>query len=198
MSHPNKGDIARPAILIDCGLHAREWVSVEFCIYVIQQLLSDKSVEVLEQFDFHIIPVVIPDGYAYSHKTDRLWRKNRQSTGSTACVGVDVNRSFGFGEIGTVGSFVDWMASNNTCDEIYHGPNSFSSSEAKGIQSAIHHIQRNQKLAAYLTVHSYGQVITTDGFLCKNNTLLSFVEFLGTVHYPTKINTNLPAPYLLI
>ena len=108
-----------------------------------------------------------PDGYAYSHKTDRLWRKNRQSTGSTACVGVDVNRNFdvGFGEIGTVSSFVDWMASNNTCDEMYHGPNSFSSSEAKSIQSAIHHIQRNQKLAAYLTVHSYGQVITTYGFL---------------------------------
>ena len=56
-----------------------------------------------------------------------------------ACVGVDVNRNFdvGFGEIGTVSSFVDWMASNNTCDEMYHGSNSFSSSEAKGIQSAV-------------------------------------------------------------
>ena len=150
-------------ILIDCGIHAREWVSVEFCIYVTQQLLTDKSVEVLEQFDFHIIPVVNPDGYAYSHKTDRLWRKNRQSTGSTACVGVDVNRNFdfGFGEISTVGSFDDWipLASNNTCNEMYHGPNSFSSSEAKGIQSAVHYIQRNQKLAAYLTVHTFGQVI---------------------------------------
>ena len=45
---PKKGDITRPAILIDCGIHAREWVSVEFCIYVIQQLLTDKSVEILE------------------------------------------------------------------------------------------------------------------------------------------------------
>ena len=106
--------------------------------------------EVLEKFDFHIIPVVNPDGYAYSHKTDRMWRKNRESTGSMACFGVDVNRNFdvGFGEIGTVGSYVDWMASNNSCDIMYHGPNSFSSSEAKGIQSAIHHIQKNQKLAA--------------------------------------------------
>ena len=161
MSYVTQSTVARPAILIDCGIHAREWVSIEFCIYAIQQLLTDKSVEVLEQFDFHIIPLVNPDGYAYSLKTDRLWRKNRQSTGSTACVGVDVNRNFdiGFGEIGVVDSFVDWMSSNNPCDEMYHGPNSFSSSEAKGIQSAIHHIQRNQKLAAYLTVHTFGQVI---------------------------------------
>ena len=164
MSYVTQSTVARPAILIDCGIHAREWVSVEFCIYVIQQLLTDKSVEVLEKFDFHIIPVVNPDGYAYSHKTDRMWRKNRESTGSMACFGVDVNRNFdiGFGEIGTVGSYVDWMASNNSCDIMYHGPNSFSSSEAKGIQSAIHHIQKNQKLAAYLTIHTFGQVITMD------------------------------------
>lgn len=35
------------------------------------------------------------DGFEYSHTTDRNWNKNRRTI-SADCVGVDLNRNFGF------------------------------------------------------------------------------------------------------
>ena len=32
-----------PSIAIDCGIHAREWLSPAFCIYLIDQLLNESS-----------------------------------------------------------------------------------------------------------------------------------------------------------
>ena len=62
-------ELLRPAILMDCGVHAREWVSVSFCLHSIQQLTAQNGL--LKRFDFHIIPVANPDGYVYSHTTGR-------------------------------------------------------------------------------------------------------------------------------
>ena len=35
--------INMPSIAIDCGIHAREWLSPAFCLYLIDQLLNDSS-----------------------------------------------------------------------------------------------------------------------------------------------------------
>ena len=32
-----------PSMVIDCGIHAREWVSPAFCLYLIDQLLNESS-----------------------------------------------------------------------------------------------------------------------------------------------------------
>ena len=67
------------AIMLVCMEHAREWVTPAFCLYVINNLINVRS-DVLQDFDFYIIPVVNPDGYAYSWTNTRLarfWRKNR-------------------------------------------------------------------------------------------------------------------------
>ena len=67
----------RPAIFLDCGIHAREWVSPAFCLHSIRTLLSTGEFGKLSEFDFHIIPVANPDGYVYTHEANRMWRKNR-------------------------------------------------------------------------------------------------------------------------
>ena len=46
---------------MDCGIHAREWVSPAFCLYAIDQLVEDQAL--LDLYDFYIIPVANPDGY---------------------------------------------------------------------------------------------------------------------------------------
>ena len=51
----------KPAIFMDCGIHAREWVSPAFCLYAIDQLVEDQAL--LDLYDFYIIPVANPDGY---------------------------------------------------------------------------------------------------------------------------------------
>ena len=52
----------KPAILLDCGIHAREWVSPTFCLYAIDRLVETGAM--LDTFDFYLIPVANPDGNA--------------------------------------------------------------------------------------------------------------------------------------
>ena len=33
-------DNSKPKIVVDCGIHAREWASPAFCVYLIDQLLN--------------------------------------------------------------------------------------------------------------------------------------------------------------
>lgn len=66
-------------VWIDCGIHAREWISPATCQWVLDQLTSgynaDPAItELLDTHDFHIMPVVNPDGYAYSWDEVRAFK----------------------------------------------------------------------------------------------------------------------------
>jgi murein tripeptide amidase MpaA len=85
-----------PMMMVDGGVHAREWISHMTVAYLIYQLVerSAENLDLLENVDWVIVPVVNPDGYVYSHEVDRFWRKNRVPQPDD-CVGVDLNRNFG-------------------------------------------------------------------------------------------------------
>ena len=74
----SSGHAGKPAIFLDCGIHAREWVSPAFCLYALDQLVEEKSAGLLEKFDFYLVPVANPDGYEYTWNKNRMWRKNRK------------------------------------------------------------------------------------------------------------------------
>ncbi|KAK3610301.1 hypothetical protein CHS0354_029767 [Potamilus streckersoni] len=93
--------ISKKAIIIDGGIHAREWISPASVIWMMDKLvfnpLSDPDVAtLLNHFDFYLIPVLNPDGYEYSRTNDRLWRKNRRINSGSTCIGVDLNRNFDY------------------------------------------------------------------------------------------------------
>ena len=80
------GPINKPVIWLDCGIHAREWVSPPTCMHAIDQLVqSVNSVNaednLLAVYDFYVLPVANPDGYAYTWASqgNRMWRGNRRS-----------------------------------------------------------------------------------------------------------------------
>lgn len=56
-------------VLIDGGLHAREWATISTALYCINQLVEhfDNNRKLLLQHDFVIVPIVNVDGYEYSH-----------------------------------------------------------------------------------------------------------------------------------
>lgn len=143
---------SRPAIVIDGGIHAREWISPATVLYFIGQMVSgddfDYSPKLLDKFDWYFIPLLNPDGYEYSHTTDRLWRKNRVNHGEK-CIGVDLNRNFGY----------MWNPVNNestnSCSDIYSGPYAFSEEESFALKTFI--LNNKNNITAYLTYHSYGQ-----------------------------------------
>ncbi|NXD81852.1 CBPB2 Carboxypeptidase, partial [Halcyon senegalensis] len=148
---------SKSAIWIDCGIHAREWISPAFCLWFIGHATHVRErdqtmTELLEHFDFYVMPVMNVDGYEYtwSHPSNRLWRKSRSSHGNSKCIGTDMNRNFDAGWCGK-------GASPYECHEIYCGPYPESEPEVKAVARFI----RDHKdiIKAYITMHSYSQMV---------------------------------------
>jgi hypothetical protein len=145
----NSGGPKKTALL-DFGIHAREWISPATGAYMINEFLtkyatSGSAKTILDTWELYIVPVLNPDGYAYSHTTNRMWRKNRKPVGS-GCYGVDLNRNFGY-QWNTGGS------SSSPCSDTFHGGSPMSENEAK----ALERYMTGKPWTTYLTFHSYGQ-----------------------------------------
>ncbi|XP_061384542.1 uncharacterized protein LOC116773062 [Danaus plexippus] len=137
---------SRPKIIVEGGIHSREWVSIAFVTYFLHQVLTtvdkkeSKLKSIAEEYEWYFIPVLNPDGYEYTHKKDRMYRKNMK--------GVDLNRNFDmhFGSVGT---------SSRKQDETYGGPKAFSEPETLALANFVKANSKNLKF--YLAFHSYGQ-----------------------------------------
>ncbi|XP_046452056.1 carboxypeptidase B-like [Daphnia pulex] len=139
----------KPAIWIDGGIHAREWISPAVTSYIIQQLVEvQANAKLLLNVDWYIMPVMNPDGYEFTHVSNRMWRKTRSLSSLSSCRGVDPNRNFGYkwGGLGT---------STNPCSDIYKGTKAFSEPETLLTSNFI--LGKAKQIKLYLTIHSYGQ-----------------------------------------
>ena len=58
-----------PAIFVDAGIHAREWIAPATALYVLNQITEnlDVSASLLNGLDWYIVPVLNPDGYEFTH-----------------------------------------------------------------------------------------------------------------------------------
>ncbi|XP_070386789.1 carboxypeptidase A1-like [Dermacentor albipictus] len=149
------GNSSRPAIWIDSGIHAREWISTASALYIIDRLLknyndSDDVTKLVDTFDWYIFPVINADGYKYTWTTHRLWRKNRVRNVGSLCRGVDPNRNFDV-RFGLAGS------SANPCAENFAGTYPFSEPESRAIRDGINNLK--DRLKAYINLHSYSQMV---------------------------------------
>ncbi|XP_071555610.1 zinc carboxypeptidase-like [Temnothorax nylanderi] len=140
-----------PGIFIEGGIHAREWISPATVMYILHQLLTSNEPDVralAESHDWYIFPSFNPDGYAYTHTTNRLWRKTRKPYGN--CRGSDPNRNWDY-RWNTGG------ASSNPCSETYAGSAAFSDIETKSASDYLKSI--SDKFYAYISFHSYSQML---------------------------------------
>lgn len=138
------------AVFVEGGIHPREWVSTSSVTYLINELVGNRRqfAREVQELDFYLAPVVNPDGYAYTHTHNRMWRKNRSREGR--CSGVDLNRNFDYkwGGKGTSG---------DTCSESYRGRSPASEPEIKALQNFLRGIGKNLK--GYISFHAFGQLI---------------------------------------
>lgn len=154
----------KPAIVIEAGIHAREWISPATATFIMRELVENQAEnqDLIDFFDFYILPVANPDGYEYSFTANRLWRKNRARNGGltsllmSLCDGVDLNRNFGY-QWKKAKTLSPQAGSSQICMETYAGPAPFSEPEARNIANFVSSIQQN--VVSYLMLHNYGQKI---------------------------------------
>ncbi|KAM6926025.1 carboxypeptidase A4 [Lycodopsis pacificus] len=165
----------RPAIWMDTGIHSREWVSPATGVWTANEIAinygTDASLtSLLDTMDIYMLLLANPDGYAYTHSNDRMWRKTRSKNSGSVCRGVDPNRNWdaGFGGPG---------ASRNPCSESYHGPSAHSEIEVKNVVDLI---QSHGNFKAFISVHAYSQLLMYPyGYTCKNALHQAELDSLG-------------------
>ncbi|XP_038136390.1 carboxypeptidase A1-like [Cyprinodon tularosa] len=148
------GGSNRPAIWIDTGIHAREWVTQASGVWFAKKIVTDYGKDqsltaILNRMDIFLEIVVNPDGYQYTHTRDRMWRKNRRPNRGSRCVGVDLNRNWnaGFGGQGS---------SRDPCSNIYHGARAHSEPE---VSSIVNFLRSHGNIKAFIAIHSYSQML---------------------------------------
>ncbi|KAM3933593.1 carboxypeptidase B2 [Leptodactylus fuscus] len=150
-----KEKTATNAIWIDCGIHAREWISPAFCLWFVGHAVGFYGTDqymtnLLKYINFYILPVMNVDGYHYTWNTNRMWRKNRAKHPNSKCYGTDLNRNFDAGWCGP-------GASRNPCHDTYCGAFPESEPEVAAVTSFIR--QNKDIIKGYITMHSYSQMV---------------------------------------
>ncbi|PKK22051.1 carboxypeptidase A1 [Columba livia] len=150
----SKGGTNRPAIWIDTGIHSREWVTQASGVWFAKKIVSDHEQDeglasILNEMDIFLEIVTNPDGFAFTHTQNRMWRKTRSRHSSSTCIGVDPNRNWdaGFGGTGS---------SSNPCSETYRGPYANSEPEVRAI---VDFVKNHGNIKAFISIHSYSQLL---------------------------------------
>lgn len=153
----------KKVFFMNCGIHAREWVSPATCMYIINKIVSnygkDQSVTaMLDKMDFVIMPVLNVDGYVFtwdrSSRRNRFWRKTRKPNLGSRCIGTDPNRNWDY-KWGLPG------ASSNPCNDAYRGSHAFSEVEVRNVANYLKSLSNEGQIAGYMDIHAYSQLWMT-------------------------------------
>lgn len=170
-----------PALLIECSMHAPEWLASESCARFLQRLFAAYRADPAGMAEFfaesqlYVVPVVNPDGRDHDAEDSgediwndpteyRAWRKNRQAIHCTPdpdSVGIDLARNFSNGWSQPVAEPPSPTREQDCTDSKYHGNFPFQAPEA----AAMRRFVNNRTVAVSVSVHSNGS-----GFQTTNNT----------------------------
>ncbi|CAH0400616.1 unnamed protein product [Chilo suppressalis] len=137
-------------IILEGGQIGADWLSPTVLTFVVDQLVrgEDRDARTAAQdFDWHIFPILNPDGHQFSQDSVRLWTKNRSPTFGTN-LGVDLTRNWN-SQWGVIGANFN-PASNNYAG---HGP--FTEVETRSMSRYIESLYPT--VVAYLSFRGFGQ-----------------------------------------
>ncbi|HEX5780362.1 MAG TPA: M14 family zinc carboxypeptidase [Solirubrobacteraceae bacterium] len=145
-------DENEPEVLFTANQHAREHLTVEMALYILNRLVSDPDFATfVNSREIWIVPMVNPDGVEYDIATGsyRMWRKNRQASPT------DLNRNWSW-QWGCCGG-----SSGTVSSETYRGPSPFSAPETQRVRDFVNSrvIGGVQQIKAHIDWHTYSELI---------------------------------------
>jgi extracellular matrix protein 14 len=151
-------DVNKKTIIMTGAAHAREWISVSTISYLAYSMVTrykkeDRGIDnMVDKFDWIFIPTLNVDGYVYTWKEDRLWRKNRQPTKLAFCKGIDLDRAYDFHFDNTPES------SSNPCSDMFPGGYPFQAQEARVFAEWVsNYTADGNQILGLIDFHSYSQ-----------------------------------------
>jgi hypothetical protein len=149
-------DEAEPEVLFTCNQHAREHLTTEMCLHIVDRLTSGYATStaiknLVDGHEIYVIPNVNPDGSEYDISGGRYhsWRKNRQPSPT------DPNRNWSY-NWGCCGG-----SSGSVSSETYRGPSPFSAPETKAVSDWV--ISRKiggvQQIKTHIDFHTYSELV---------------------------------------
>ncbi len=155
-------DEAEPEVLITANQHAREHLTVEMALYLLNELTSKYATDAriknaVDTREIWIIPTINPDGAEFDVSTGSyaMWRKNRQPNSGSSAVGTDLNRNWGF-QWGCCGG-----SSGTFSSETYRGTAPFSAPETARIRDFVQSrvVGGVQQIKTGIDFHTYSELV---------------------------------------
>jgi len=157
-------DENEPGVLFTGLHHAREWPTLEICLYIIENLTANYTIDpeitnLINNRRLWIIPCVNPDGYHYDHDLGNDWRKNRHYFPEYDSWGVDLNRNYGGSSNGDPwaawGSLADGSGSHHPSNSLYCGPSPISENESTTVKNFI----LETDISGLISWHTHGELV---------------------------------------
>lgn len=149
-------DENEPEVLFDCQQHAREILTREMCLRIVNRLSDSYAddpeiAKYVDTREIYVVPTMNPDGAAYDIASGefQMWRKNRQGEGT------DLNRNWAY-KWGCCGG-----SSDVPSDETYRGESAFSAPETAALRDFVNSrvVDGEQQITANIDFHSYGELV---------------------------------------
>ncbi len=155
-------DKDEPEVLLDFHQHAREHLTVEQGLYILNMLTSDYGVDprvtnIVNSREIWLLFDLNPDGGEYDIATGSYasWRKNRQPNAGSSYVGTDLNRNWSY-NWGCCGG-----SSGTPSSDTYRGAAPFSAPETAAVRDFVNSrvINGVQQIKANIDFHTYDELI---------------------------------------
>jgi carboxypeptidase T len=155
-------DENEPEVLFTAGQHAREHLTIEMALYLLNELTSKYATDpriknAVDSREIWIVPNMNPDGSEYDVATGtyRSWRKNRQPNSGSSAVGTDLNRNWSF-NWGCCGG-----SSGTFSSETYRGASPFSAPETQRVRDFVNSrvVGGVQQIRTNIDFHTYSELV---------------------------------------
>ncbi len=154
-------DEDEPEVLFTCNMHAREHLTTEMCLHIVDRFTSgygsDPTVTgFVDAKEIYVVPSQNPDGAEFDISGGEYqgWRKNRQPN-SDGTVGTDINRNFSY-NWGCCGG-----SSGSPSAEDYRGPSAASAPEVQAVQAFVDSrvVGGVQQIKGHIDFHTFSELV---------------------------------------